>query len=70
MKTKVLVIAQFDFISKKGREIKSGKGLVNLGTYGCLEITSEKLYGFDLFKEVPCVIDVDSYGKLVITEIG
>lgn len=70
MKTKVLVIAQFDFISKKGREIKSGKGLVNLGTYGCLEITSEKLYGFDLFKEYPCVIDVDPYGKLVITSIG
>ena len=70
MKTKVLVIAQYDFVSKKGREIKSGKGLVNFGAYGCQEVTSDKLYGLELFKEVTCVVDVDPYGKLVITSIG
>lgn len=70
MKTKVLIIAQYDFVSKKGKEIKSGKGLVNLGTYGCQEITSDKLYGFKLFEEVTAVIDVDSYGKMVVKSIG
>lgn len=70
MKTKVLIIAQFDFVSKKGKEIKSGKGLVNFGAYGCQEVTSDKLYGFKLFEEVSCVIDVDSYGKIVIKQIG
>lgn len=70
MKTKVLIIAQYDFISKKGKKIKSGKGLVNFGAYGCQEVTSDKLYGLKLFEEVGCVIDVDSYGKIVIKSIG
>lgn len=70
MKTKCLIIAQYDFISKKGKEIKSGKALVNLGVYGVLEVTSDKLFGQELFKEISCTIDVDPYGKLVIVSIG